>query len=169
MYLDASVRPCVCERVCLCLHRFIGATDSTTSCPVADCPDYDCLPDLWCCANQSQIQRQWLPVSWNIPVYLNNFTWFQWLLLCHQASWRVMIPVNPPAPGYLNGIKWVIGLLFFVFSCCRSAPRRVESKYILKTVKPVPDARFIKSDDITFHTIQLEFSTNRRKCSFCAK
>lgn len=70
-------------------------------------------PPQWC-ANPSQIQRQWLPVSWKISLHLNNFTWFQWLLLCHQASWRRMIPVNPPASSNLNSIKWVIHLFCFI-------------------------------------------------------
>lgn len=47
--------------------------------------------------NQSQVLKgrpklwQWLPVSWNSRLPLSNHTWFQWRLLYHQASWRVMI------------------------------------------------------------------------------
>lgn len=108
-------KECVWMHACVsaCMFMVVGATGHwlgpTRSCPVGIGLDVTAPPSPWC-ANQSQIQRQWLPVSWNISLYLNNFTWFQWLLLCHQASWRRMIPVNPPAPGNLNGIKWVIRL-----------------------------------------------------------
>lgn len=66
---------------------------------------------LWWFENQSQVLKlrpklwQWLPVSWNNLFHLNNLTCFQWLLLCHQATWRVMIPGESVRPRLLGQYK----------------------------------------------------------------
>lgn len=70
-------------------------------------------------------------------------------------------PCESARPRLLEWHKMGHSVVVFVFFLLllvrsRSAPWRVESKYLLKSVKPVPDARLIKSDDITLHTIQLE-------------
>lgn len=78
---------------------------------------------LWWFANQSQVLKlrpklwQWLPVSWNNLLPLNNLTWFQWLLLCHQGNCCVMLlgeSVLPRLPGQ-HKMGHSVFVLFFFF------------------------------------------------------
>lgn len=80
---------------------------------------------LWWFSNQSQVLKlrpklwQWLPVSWNNLLPLNNLTWFQWLLLCHQASWRVTILGESVHPKLVGQYKMghTVSSSFFLAPC----------------------------------------------------